>query len=175
MQIEAGKYYKTRDGRKVGPMAANDNDMWPWIVKGSMPRTGFAWKQDGIGCSYSPHSEYDTNLDLIAEWTDTPAEPKLWRDMTPEEKGALLLAHHEGNVIEGWMYGDKWTPIDADWSEHNAYRVKPNPVVETVTLYGSVLEGFSTLAREPQDTHRITFNLVNGNPDPASIKMEELT
>jgi hypothetical protein len=35
-----------------------------------------------------------------------PAAPKLWRDMTPEEKGALLLAAHEGKVIEydgAWM------------------------------------------------------------------------
>jgi len=29
----------------------------------------------------------------------TPETP-LWRDMTDAEKGALLLAHHEGNVIE---------------------------------------------------------------------------
>lgn len=27
-------------------------------------------------------------------------EYKLWRDMTPEEKGALLLAKHEGKRIQ---------------------------------------------------------------------------
>ena len=31
--------------------------------------------------------------DLVSEWSDTPI---IWKDMTPVEKGALLLAKHEG-------------------------------------------------------------------------------
>ena len=59
---------------------------------------------------------------------DTPdATPKLWRDMTPEEKGALLLAHHEGRVIEVWRYDDKWVGTEPHWNGFNFYRVKPAP------------------------------------------------
>lgn len=54
--------------------------------------------------------------------------PKLWRDMTPEEKGALLLAYHEGKVIEGrnedWKVG-VWTIAKPNWNNHSAYRIKP--------------------------------------------------
>jgi hypothetical protein len=41
-------------------------------------------------------------------------KPKIWRDMTPEEKGALLLGWHEGKVIEafGVSYPDMWCEDD---------------------------------------------------------------
>lgn len=110
------------------------------------------------------------------------ATPKLWRDMTPEEKGALLLAHHEGKVIE-WT-GNFGSEFDMDsirgtpvWSATHAYRIKPEPKVETVTLttakvYGWVSEPESGCST--QNTHRITFNLIDGEPDCTSIKMEKL-
>lgn len=66
LKIEAGKFYKTRDGRKVGPMAA-----WPDeedCFKSSDLLRGGLWKTDGSsyfkGASDSP--------DLIAEWIDEP-------------------------------------------------------------------------------------------------------
>ena len=110
--------------------------------------------------------------------------PKLWKDMTPEEKGALLLAHHEGKEIE-WSSTDgpnmwcdgKWRPCNAvgKFPEY-AYRVKPEPVVETVTLFGQAgfCWAFSHLQEDDGDTHRITFDLVDGKPDCNSIKMEEI-
>lgn len=62
---------------------------------------------------------------IISRATETT---KLWRDMTPEEKCALLLAHHDGKVIE-WVSGGKvrrsnegYTPL---WGDIYAYRVKP--------------------------------------------------
>ncbi len=68
MKIETGKYYRTRDGRKVGPMEYNSNgcivgDCWfgTWlgIDKGNYV---------GGRVSYvNPH-----NLDLIAELEDEP-------------------------------------------------------------------------------------------------------
>jgi len=73
--------------------------------------------------------------------------PTLWRDMTPAEKGALLLAHHEGKAIE-WLarvqpendWGE-WSPCDDDclwdgtsFGEGFAYRIAPpEPVVKTYT------------------------------------------
>ena len=59
---------------------------------------------------------------------------KLWKDMTPEEKGALLLAYHEGKVIEHTLWsGNGWFEIRKDyegrvgWYDDLAYRVKPEP------------------------------------------------
>jgi len=104
-------------------------------------------------------------------------EPKLWRDMTDAEKGALLLAHHEGKDIEAWLYGDKWKVSPPEWDQHNAYRTKPEPKRETVALYGSkgALWIFGPRISGAYDTHRITFNLIDGEPDTASIKMETIT
>ena len=63
--------------------------------------------------------------------------PKLWGDMTPAEKGALLLAHHEGKVIEwnipvsdhtGEIVGWKWVECEnVGYSPKFAYRVRPEP------------------------------------------------
>ena len=98
--------------------------------------------------------------------------PKLWRDMTQEEKGALLLADHEGKVIEcrneTWD-NDYWTIItNPSWHESNAYRVRPEPKVETVTI------NYWEVATDVLKNHRITFNTIDGKPDCASIKMEAL-
>jgi hypothetical protein len=75
-------------------------------------------------------------------------DPKKWRDMTPEEKGALLLAHHEGKAIQLWCH-EAWEACGAweacssnpGWAGHCAYRVKPpEPRVWWIvfTRYGDV-------------------------------------
>ena len=115
---------------------------------------------------------------------EEPKAPTLWRDMTPEEKGALLLAHHEGKAIEAWMYEDKWLALEPEWDEHNSYRIKPSsdsyavlePKVEVVVLENDRNGGWSFYEDSGtyKNTHRITFNTIDGKPDPASIKMEEI-
>jgi hypothetical protein len=109
-----------------------------------------------------------------------PAAPKTWGEMTDAEKGALLLAHHEGKVIE-WNHrpGDTdfsrstargYTPV---WAENHAYRVRPEPKRETVTMTGALQNGFAGI-KMASDTHRITLDVIDGRPDVGSIKMEEL-
>jgi hypothetical protein len=118
-------------------------------------------------------------------------EPKLWRDMTDAEKGALLLAHHEGKVIE-WSGISATTGGLTGWSKCPnrflwygefedmgfAYRVKPEPKVETVTLYGNTdgttYLNFGLRGAVEFDTHRITFDTIDGEPDVNSVKMEKL-
>ena len=100
-------------------------------------------------------------------------EPKLWRDMTPEEKGALLLAAHEGEVIE--YEGHGWHKVacnDPVWYDDTAYRVRPEPKRETVTTYAKA-DAIGGLCRSDA-THRITFDLIDGQPDPDSIRMEQV-
>lgn len=199
MNIEEGKYYRTRDGRKVGPMvwgARNPYSKYGWSENPSMsPR----WADDGTDCfgvggwniaeewsedtpaTRSPISVTDTDKNGVKHYlSDYPytisaeigglyKEPKLWCYMTPEEKGALLLAHHEGKVIEGWLYGDKWKVLSPEWDQHNAYRIKPE--AETVEGWW---DGYFHNGEPVRDYYRITFNLIDGEPDTSSIKMETL-
>lgn len=61
MKIEEGKFYRTRDGRKAGPMKC-----WGagW-VDASRTR-GDMWQDDGLRY----YSENRGDDDIIAEWTD---------------------------------------------------------------------------------------------------------
>jgi hypothetical protein len=98
-------------------------------------------------------------------------DPKLWGDMTPEEKGALLLAHHDGEVIE-YHNGDDWhtKPRYAGLYDHNAYRIRPEPVRETVTLtsWGTLnqwmRDGDVSRVHASHVKFKITFDALNGKP-----------
>jgi hypothetical protein len=95
---------------------------------------------------------------------DTPTlrgvSPKLWKDMTPEEKGALLLAHHEGKTIECYQFPDHgWEVIyNPVFDNTSAYRIKPEPKRVTVAL----MADFKEIG---------TIDLIDGIPDPDSIKI----
>ena len=62
---------------------------------------------------------------------------KPWKDMSPEEKGALLLASHEGKTLQYWKRGSGgWEDCrSVAIHEHETYRVKPKPVVEEVVMF----------------------------------------
>lgn len=70
LKIEAGKYYKTRDGRKVGPMRELDRNKtdWPWTDKlEDMPDQRYTDDGKEIGTG--------SDFDLIAEWQDETTSP----------------------------------------------------------------------------------------------------
>ena len=95
--------------------------------------------------------------------------------MTPEEKGALLLAAHEGKVIEYKGPSSDWTVGTPFWAESHAYRIKPEPKVEAVTVYMKLNCNGNWIGTESKHcTHKayVTFNLIDGKPDCASVKME---
>jgi hypothetical protein len=61
---------------------------------------------------------------------------KLWKDMMDYEKGALLLAAHDGCTIEFSKLGkgDWQTWSNPMWFSSHAYRIEPKaPKVDTVT------------------------------------------
>lgn len=105
LKIEAGRYYKTRDGRKVGPMVRDDwGDGQPWT-------DGERWYcEDGQW----ERSEINDN-DLIVEWqettnvgaqVDTLAEeygPVVASNDTPERK---LVRTGQGYGYELARFGD---------------------------------------------------------------------
>jgi hypothetical protein len=108
-------------------------------------------------------------------------EPKLWKDMTPEEKGALLLAHHEGKDIESFG-GTDWYRAYPSWADDVAYRVKPEPKREKVTALICLTSQGVSLHMETSGTPEwskalyatVTFDTIGGKPDPASLKIEEV-
>lgn len=112
----------------------------------------------------------------IHQWTSVSTfivvsrAPGTWGEMSPAEKGALLLAEYEGGNFT-LQYR-----LDADdtWGEKHisdvfgddvAYRIKPEPVVETVAICWR--------HDTPTTTRKIgTMQLKDGEPDLASIKMD---
>lgn len=96
-------------------------------------------------------------------------KPKLWRDMTPEEKGAILLAMHEGKKVEVYSVGKWWKKSYMTFDDGNAYRIAPEPKVETVTTHGT----WCNKGKMPktQYVYEITFNLIDGKPDWNTAKV----
>lgn len=118
--IEAGKYYRTSDGQKVGPMLAfrfpGDRD--DFIVRSG---DGCIWSGTGIGRGDAE------GRDLIAEWSDLD----LTTITTPfglldAETQAALKAH--GGPWEYFGTGG-WSQAGHphQWHDGYAYRVKPAP------------------------------------------------
>lgn len=66
MKIETGKYYKTRDGNKVGPMYNYDNTAYCWNVPGEREGRWSVFGEDG----YATHGAVDNHGDIIAEWQE---------------------------------------------------------------------------------------------------------
>lgn len=95
-------------------------------------------------------------------------KPKTWGEMTDAEKGALLLAAHEGKEIECSVNSFHWGTVNPDWASALYYRVKPEPVRETVTINSW------EVATDVLKGHRITFDTIDGVPDCASVEMEEI-
>lgn len=88
LTIEAGKFYRARDGRKVGPMAPYDHHPLEW-TDGNL-----VWTEGGAYWRFGPVS----HLDLVSEWVDEPSQSP-----TEDEKLAA----------EGWIKHDgKGMPVD---------------------------------------------------------------
>jgi hypothetical protein len=92
--------------------------------------------------------------------------------MPPETQEAMKDARAAGARIERFDTQWVWNQTDGFW-KHIAYRVKPAPIRETVTLYFR-LDERAYQERLDNDTHRFIVPLIDGKPDCASIKMEEL-
>lgn len=121
LTIRAGRYYKTRDGRKVGPMERNGSGQYYWLS--SDDRDGLGgymafWCEDG---AYYPYRK-DFHLDLIAEWVDEPAvaETKFkvgdlvhYKDHICEGVGVITEPNGDGDwFVEVEEHDREWAPFD---------------------------------------------------------------
>lgn len=105
MKIEAGKYYKTRDGRKVGPAYKTD---WPskdcaWAV-----HSMWLYRDDGT-CGSNESSD-----DLIAEWTDGPVRTVTRREVVEGVYGIVRVDTHRDQVVISIDPSDGHNPSAAE-------------------------------------------------------------
>lgn len=171
IKLEVGKRYELNNGevhvctKMYGddPLAVDEHGHGPFVICGSL------YHQDGTFAGRAATQKYRGVKravdDVQPDATDDAH--KIWRDMTPEEKGALLLAHHEGKVIEQFDGEAAFWGVSAppEWIDSVAYRVKPEPMRERV-----IIRNFHEKARG----FIITFDVIDSVPDCDSIKMEEL-
>lgn len=73
LTLEIGRYYRTRDGRKVGPLKPGEqHPIGPWLFKTTDPLSYYR----ANGRSYPDGGENQNKPDdLIAEWTEDTPEP----------------------------------------------------------------------------------------------------
>jgi hypothetical protein len=148
MKIEEGKYYKTRDGRKVGPMSVPPKDTtWSSIVKSDTIVYGVpkGWCDGG---RYNAYGGVD-DLDIIEEWHDECGHPFCadtcgssaidvytiptmpFGLLTQEQQQSLR--DHDG-CVEGFL-GDGWAVCAVpSWHPVSTYRAKPKPALVPDTV-----------------------------------------
>ena len=106
---------------------------------------------------------------------------KPFGELDDATKGALLLAEHQGEVIEVWF--SEWCPIDDPlWEASRRYRVRPKPVIGEVVMFASKAIGFHILAGRGVSDRELTFTFptsdgwhvtgVYTSPDGLQIKIE---
>jgi hypothetical protein len=132
------------------------------------------WIADDDGVIWGPgrilHYPIGSTFRIVSRADDTL---KIWCDMTPEEKSAIWLGFYQGKQVQYCKPGLKWTK-DTDFDPDNpghdidlAYRIKPEPVRETTNI---------TIWCDEYDYQlgRGTIDLIDGKPDPDSIRMKPL-
>ena len=92
MKLEVGKYYRTRDGRKVGPLRKTALHDVPYEYHGK-------WYTEYGMCEGVMKGERLPDCDIIAEWSDEPHSPV--RTVTRKE----IVPGTYGKVrVTGGMY-----------------------------------------------------------------------
>jgi hypothetical protein len=185
VKLEEGKYYRTRDGRKVGPLVMHPNyslcgaEGWGYSVDSY-------WYTDKEYAGRTQKSQ-ENEEDLVAEWVEETTmdiyslEKPL--GMYPYEIRDALYAHTEsGGKVQSWG-GWGWALCEEPAFNPNlTYRAVKKPEVIEVTVHvgpNPTPMGapwlFGMGGKTVVDTHKITFNLVEGVPDCNSIKMVALS
>lgn len=157
LKIKAGRFYKTRDGRKVGPMSA-----WHGLGSGEYhwtnvddPEKGRLWREDGTSGRLMPEH------DLIAEWIDEPvakaSTTKPSNDnATPKFKVGDMIRHktlkYEG-VVEAVLNEET---VRTHWTKEGW---GANDPVEDIELINTT---------PTPTTTTIVALIENGQPKPSS-------
>lgn len=165
MKCEAEK----RGYKKV--IINKDVDGWPvgtiaWVDPNNIA-DGKAWDDDCLDywfhtVGYSCEWLEEETEEVTTETQSVGQEDnyKTWGEMTPEEKGALLLAHHEGKAIEIFSEDEQeWYEYTPRWAYWVSYRVKPEePKIEEKVFEVYLASGGS----ENKGTATVTY--ADGKP-----------
>lgn len=155
LQIEEGKFYRTRDGFKAGPAMRHSNPSYPWHVG------NWTYTNDG-----RVNIRGESSVDLVAEWTDEPdifniTEPFGLLDATTQ----AALKAYDGE-IQLYTNEGRWKVTrNPCLYTGTTYRAAPKPERETVNAH---IAGYALF--KP-----ITLDLVDGKPDLSSIREREAT
>ena len=140
LKIEAGKYYRTRDGRKVGPMENYNGG-----------QDGFSFYCEGK--TYNSYGGYysrgESQNDIIAEWRDQPTQTVTTNgrhyDLTKLETPPFFLPDDVYDALRRWDHG--WVFFSGGvWNNTTLFpsrayglvvRAKPAPKETRVKCYRS--------------------------------------
>lgn len=108
MQLEEGKFYRRRDGGKVGPIKRRHpgNDAYPWVGP-----NGLTYTATGRFLTGSIRGE---SADLVAEWSDKSIEDEVQDDEIlaiaagVEDDGFVTYYPHGEPRFQHWK--PSWTP-----------------------------------------------------------------
>lgn len=126
MQIEAGKYYRTRDGRKAGPLCAFGEG---WGFYGPVGDGGKAvWTRSGQLYVGPPGSNW---WDLIAEWTDEADTPETY--VQPEDYAAVPV-RNDAEVARPYPFQKHESQIGGDWNA-SAADVQDEDILAAAAAY----------------------------------------
>lgn len=89
MQIETGKYYRTMDGGKIGPMNRYDDDSW------CEPSSEGLWRDDG-----NPYFKYAVDSPrLVEEWDSGPVVTETITRIVPGKYGYITIRETHDNRV----------------------------------------------------------------------------
>jgi hypothetical protein len=95
MQIEVGKYYRTRDGGKALIMGMDDHAKYPIVGRINGHQEPAAWNRDG---DFIDSTVTESGEDLIAPWCD-PIKVEGWVNMYAEGHPSMDCAPSPGLFI----------------------------------------------------------------------------
>lgn len=148
--IEPGKFYKTRDGRKVGPMCRAGSGERYWLATEALLE-GYSsyWCENG---SFYEGREY--RHDLVAEWIDAPVAPASNDNAAPAKPRfkvgdwvKIIHTDYEGELPVGGVHRveksdddgfELKSPVGLLYFRHS--EAVPAPAVPTPTAIVALIE-----------------------------------
>lgn len=144
--------------------------------------TGVTQESYVIGVTYTlKSSDGDSRIPCIGhgngyngDWLLVRDLHKKWCDMSDAEKGALLLAHHNGELIEFKSDNGTWKVLNPVWMGFCYYRVAPEPVTVEHKFYSNNDMNCWYKTKRCDSIRRMKYITVDGVIDSKSIKIKLL-
>lgn len=114
MQIEAGKYYRTRGGQVFGPMVRDEDDgtIFHWCLVSSEPSS--SWAEDGRWMLNNRKYPFDLVAEVYVSDTPQVNTTKTARDELGEKAALAILTGHYSNpsLISSDCFADIWVAAE---------------------------------------------------------------